>query len=64
MADTYVTIPDLTAASSGEVIDTTLVEAAVVDANAASGYKSAKVTLAQISAYVNANLPVYDGGVE
>ena len=50
MADTYVTIPDLTAASSGEVIDTTLVEAAVVDANAASGYKSAKVSLAQISA--------------
>lgn len=55
MADvTYVTIPDLTAATDAQVIDTTLVEAAVVDISSDTGYSSRKATLAQIKSLVNA----------
>lgn len=57
MADiTYVTIPNMTAATDAQVIDTTLVEAAVVDANEDSGYASRKMTVAQLKSHINDDL--------
>ena len=53
---TYKTIAQLDAASDSQVTDAMLIEAAVVDTNAASGYSSKKVTRDQLLADVKEDI--------
>lgn len=53
---TYVTIPELTAAANSQVTDSALLEMAVVDGSAASGYASKKVTKEQLLSDLKSDL--------
>lgn len=53
---TYVTIPELTAATNSQVTDSALLEMAVVDGSAASGYASRKVTKGQLLSDLKSDL--------
>ena len=69
---TYVTIPQMTAATDSQVTDNGLLEMAVVDANAASGYSPKKVTRGQLlkdlkedllEIYVSGTSLIINGGI-
>ena len=73
MADvTYVTIPEMTAATDSQVTDNALLEMAVVDQNAVSGYSPKKVTRGQflsdlkedlLQIYVSGTSLIINGGI-
>ena len=64
MADvTYVTIPEMTAATDSQVTDNALLEMAVVDQNAVSGYSPKKVTRGQFLSDLKEDIAALENAV-